>query len=1831
MPNDQNIQPFLDKLPIPMEAKAQLWDHYYGATDSNDFKSRLDKLKLSTDTAADQKLKADIWDYKYPAPGIDPDIHATPVTELLRPGRNASPPSRNRLADLPTTVGPTPQVTAVPGLFGKEFPILKVDGKDYTPPPVETTDERTRRFEKSQAEAQASAPQRLRTDLESPVSTGMMPDLAGEQRQADIQRQVDTPVFDVRMSPEERKKHYVIAAVKDSIAGLLTPKNIGLAIGTSVAPPEIGPLISGLFTEQMLQGVYESKPEIMKAVEQGRVEDAKRMMIEDAIQLGFATLSGSHAVKGIGELARGTPVAPVNPARAEILSRLPDNMRANDTAGAGLGRLDQNVQVQERAGAIGPEARRAALMAPRSEVPGFTAANAETNIAATANENASQGLSRLDQRAAPELATPTAIQDLRRNGPSPLVEKSVGVGVEQRRQAALPQPSAPPIQPEALSDVLANKKYTILTAEDPDFKTQRPELNAAAEQNLLAELKARGFQAIPLEGNGEGRVAKGFLVPEMDTQTALDIQETLQRKYGQTPQKEVVTNQGLVDVATKKVRPVENVKYGREALASPFYSTIDMDAQTQLPFAVNFSEKSVPLKEPFQGRHFSDTSGLDVLSGARRGLSGLGAEAERLQLGRGAPGGVYAYAEGAAPEAQYIGRKGEYVVEGEKSLADLSIGRKSNTFADPQWEKVRQDAIRTATEGGRPIEIARQEALNEVEHAVKDAGYDGYRGVNGATFLFGDVPVRGLSDAPGSAGLKETVKPDVLPKLFTPEPEPKIFRGNVPLERVNQEARRAPVVKKTTPPPEEPPFSPAAPKKPSPKPTTPAVAKGKKVTPKGESPHSLKVGFNPLTATKAVLKLFSATPQKGVPDATMDTILEEQATGKSTRKPLTADSFWLRQKEHYYDWLARVHETVKAAEKRGLVLSPSQNPEVISSLALGGGAGGGELAGLDFASIAGRAHKDGVLDMVNAYLNYRAYDRAINIVREKGVQARAAGDHALADEYLDKLNKDKVVPKGYDQTKVRQSIDDLKTAAGADWAKVEGYAKEVWKANGSLWEKLHDAGIISDEAFKDGIRRGPEYVPLERILPDTITALEKAYGASGEVKFGAPVGLSLTEQHVLKSLEGSTLSNVNPFEASLAWHSIGWKDIWRNRAARTFIEFAAKDAGGLANHVFELKGGKGVPDTRLYGTLAYFEDGQVRRYAVPRLIADAMKNLTKKQIEFAGLGGLKFFRDMLRLGATGANLSFSARNAIKDLTDLSVLSKAGPQGMTDGARMLLSWGQTLGQRMAEEFNHFETLRKDPTFREFMEGGASFSTMQKAIRPESFIEKRVPGFTREPVIKQAYRALRTPLTSVERINNAIEETTKLMSYRRLREQGMGPEAAAMETRRFGGSPDFARMGTLSPAYNLMFMFFNASVQGVGRTLAGVARNPKRIGIMLAGLGAAEVALQAWNNQFTNPTSNKPEWDHIISSDKQNYFNIIMPWLEQTPDGNFRHFYFRIPKGHAIQVWNLVQDGVEMGLAAATGKKSSVSPTQSILSTMGALIPGSFQLEEGKVPTSLARGIAASLNPMIKEPMEQLANWDSYRNVRIVPRSMEDLEEWAQVNPNTSPVAEKIAALNRHLPIVKDYPWFTSPVRVEHELRGTFAGLSDFLLTLQKSPAAKMRESTEKTREIPVLGPVLSSFAGSSADQELRTNEEKFYDMYTVASRKYRTFLAMKSDPKKEAEYLTDPENMVWSAAAPMFQSSVEALSQIRQFTRATMASDKLTDEKKQEVLQKLFTARRKILGNVDQMQAALDKATNKVKARQDAKRKKEGGVPEIAPSSPSPSQTPEFAIPNLGPA
>jgi len=215
---------------------------------------------------------------------------------------------------------------------------------------------------------------------------------------------------------------------------------------------------------------------------------------------------------------------------------------------------------------------------------------------------------------------------------------------------------------------------------------------------------------------------------------SLELSATTSNKPAAVQMGQELNQQGVYHVGRG-----EHVPTGGTGEAAPHQLSVDERAQM-----LHAASPQTWEAQPFSGTHYSDQK-LDYIDGNRRGIKPngkngqptppTGQEAARLNLqsqtgvGQDAPPGYYVYKNGSRPEPGVGTRPFSHSVRDNFAIAKIG---------DPQWEQAAQQAHDEVLQQTGNPQAAQYAKANAKEHAIRDAGYDGYTssGNHGVHFLF---------------------------------------------------------------------------------------------------------------------------------------------------------------------------------------------------------------------------------------------------------------------------------------------------------------------------------------------------------------------------------------------------------------------------------------------------------------------------------------------------------------------------------------------------------------------------------------------------------------------------------------------------------------------------------------------------------------------------------------------------------------------------------------------------------------------------------------------------------------------------------------------------------------------------------------------------------------------------------------------------------------------------------------------------------------------------------------------------------------------------------------
>lgn len=620
------------------------------------------------------------------------------------------------------------------------------------------------------------------------------------------------------------------------------------------------------------------------------------------------------------------------------------------------------------------------------------------------------------------------------------------------------------------------------------------------------------------------------------------------------------------------------------------------------------------------------------------------------------------------------------------------------------------------------------------------------------------------------------------------------------------------------------------------------------------------------------------------------------------------------------------------------------------------------------------------------------------------------------------------------------------------------------------------SGRISPAAYA-AIKASNDFYAPFRVL----SAIEGHDGAAAVATGGAAID---TRKQVVRAIEG--ISDVDfrlesPTVAAAENLARGRILADKNLKMLELARVAEADTAGQ----YIRKLGPGQDPRRGFETVNYFDQGEPMRLEVSPDVAKAIKGLNPAETGvIADL--IRRSGAMFRFGATGANAAFQVANLFfADQPRLALMSK---YGVRPDPREFLQMPTDFVHAMYSSVMGNIAGKETALYRRFYESGAAGATFQDAI-------DRISGRVGETALMRSAKGFTGVIDDVSAVARAVEETTKLMGFRRgLRLEGidqMPPGQAAQkleeivtEVRNFTGSPDFARHGTVARDANMMIVFFNARLQG---TFSDVGR--------LFGTDGARTAAGAWARLGTAvglPTAyfwyrnqqpeNKVDFDRLPEWERQSYLMIPRygadgaPLYSTNPQGEKVREYWRLQKREGPKIMaNLVESALQF---------ASKEEPEGVVEFGVRLLEDASPINiAGKTGTERIESAISNLTPALRLLYEVPANRDAFRHRDIVPASKQGgSDPTEQQFPGRTPSGYIAAA--------KAAPTFLwdplrSPLTLMHITEGMTGGL------VRQFTPAQRRGDREPTAEALASNPLTRRFVGSlqvGHDENLRMAEQ-----------------------------------------------------------------------------------------------------------------------------------------------
>lgn len=871
----------------------------------------------------------------------------------------------------------------------------------------------------------------------------------------------------------------------------------------------------------------------------------------------------------------------------------------------------------------------------------------------------------------------------------------------------------------------------------------------------------------------------------------------------------------------------------------------------------------------------------------------------------------------------------------------------------------------------------------------------------------------------------------------------------------------------------------------------------------------------------------------------------------------------------------RTHENLVDSISRWYGKDPERE-KVISNL-YHGGMSEADLVQHGFTNDLEALQQQGLLEEFGHSISYANVPRIWDTVRfhqqqarQKAARARGAGNEAEFQkywaEYQDltrKLDDRAVAPANMTEEDALSAIADQQARLGPESYGLIDATRRRWADK--LWEITEARNRMGDfdpeffQRISDQRARGLEYFPAFRnnmeLTPEG-TLLRHITDSLPFVKKGGIQVSDLEQLDAFKQMTGGTQPFANPISGALYYAQESIRQGKRNAAVKTMVDGVYAD--GLTRE-------DGTPLIREVGptdalapgesTVSFVEGGQTRNFAVPADWAEILQAADAEQVS----AGLKVMSTIQRINAgliTGMNVAFVAPNVFRDIQAAWLLTKQNP---TDAGAFIKYWLKAFAASMSGYRN------PDALTREAFAEGALGANLTRQLKWKP--EWMEAAGLQEPSV------LGNIVSRLQSVTGATEEATKIASYKLQRERGVGAVDAAFNTRRYAGSPDFNRQGALASAIRPWVQFWNPQIQGITRNFERAMQDPAYMAKWAGVLTAGYLGLDAYNRSewFIDPQTGRPYIEDVPEWEKATNIIIFLPpqmfGMVEHSNGVVRPKSIKIPLDHlARQILSPIMSATQV----ASNDPNAPSFVQAISNFASQSLPLHGPIDTERPIESLGLQLGAMTNPLIRVPVEQLADRQAFSNSPIEGHRLSGLIPSERYTEATAGWARGLGQATG-----------LSPVRIEHAVRGLLPGLPSQILDAATPDQRVAGSPQELLAKIPILGTVPSRFTVGKGSAERERLSEGVYETMAAGETATRTLNNMaERDPLSAGEF-AQRTGMLREIGNEM-RGVAKELSKIREAREHIIRNPQLSPEERRRHIQQLEMAKMQILRNAAHM-------------------------------------------------
>ncbi len=342
--------------------------------------------------------------------------------------------------------------------------------------------------------------------------------------------------------------------------------------------------------------------------------------------------------------------------------------------------------------------------------------------------------------------------------------------------------------------------------------------------------------------------------------------------------------------------------------------------------------------------------------------------------------------------------------------------------------------------------------------------------------------------------------------------------------------------------------------------------------------------------------------------------------------------------------------------------------------------------------------------------------------------------------------------------------------------------------------------------------------------------------------------------------------------------------------------------------------------------------------------------------------------------------------------------------------------------------------------------------------------------------------------LDRYNDAIENTLRLSTYVALRNAGVSRDKAAYAAREL--TVNFNRKGELGPMVNSLYLFFNASMQGIANMSTRLVRS-RRLQMVAAGIVGAAFLQDMLNRMIAgDDDDDENRYDKIDAEVKARNGIIMMPkWFEEKY--NVPYFKWPLPLGY--NSFHVI--GTQIGHAAA-GAETPMGAAGNIV----AAVADSFN------PLGNGGTLSNFFAPTLLDPVVDINTNTDYFGENIVPRQFDETTPYAErYKPNVNPLAKGLtdalaSATGGSPERAGSIDW--SPEWVEHIWDFATGGVGRLFSRASSTASALTNDEDIDVQKVPFA----RIFAGQANKFGDRDTYFEIKDAVHVTEREYKARLA-----------------------------------------------------------------------------------------------------------------------------